>query len=148
MVAFLTRGGQAVSGAEHKYPNWDCTGAFLLSYLLPEGRLFMTGRGVKVKNALRGAELRETIAAGRGFSAWDDGLGPYRALSSAQLLEALKSWSPVVRQRAARILAEHETLPLGALIDKLDALDYESRYGACQAIACLLYTSPSPRDRG
>ena len=134
---FPYQGGAGSSGAEHKYPNWDCTGAFLLSYLLPEGRLFMTGRGVKVKNALRGAELRETIVAGRGFSAWDDGLGPYRALSSTQLLEALKSWSPVVRQRAARILAEHETLPLGELIDKLDALDYESRYGACQAIAAL-----------
>jgi len=134
---FPYQGGAGSSGAEHKYPSWDCTGAFLLSYLLPEGRLFMTGRGVKGQNALKGMELSETIMAGRSFSSWDHGLAPYRGLSPRQLLRALQSWSPVVRQRAAKILAEHEDLSLEGLVDRLDAVDYESRYGACQAIAAL-----------
>ena len=56
---FPYQGGAGSSGAEHKYSRWDCTGAFLLSYLLPEGRLHMTGRGVKPGNVLSGVELRE-----------------------------------------------------------------------------------------
>ena len=130
---FSYQGGAGSSGAEHKYASWDCTGAFLLSYLVPQGRLFMTGRGVNPQNALTGALLQETISAGRGFSNWDRGHGPYQALSSGQLLRALENWSPVVRQRAAGILAEHEDLPLDTLVERLDAVEFEGRYGACQA---------------
>ena len=97
----------------------------------------MTGRGIKAHNALKGTELSETVMAGRGFSSWDHGLAPYRALSPRQLLRALQSWSPVVRERAAKILAEHENLSLEVLIDRLDAVEYEPRYGACQAITAL-----------
>ena len=42
-----------------------------------------------------------------------------------------------MRQRAAKILAEQEGLPLEELIARLDSADYESRYGACQAISIL-----------
>ena len=97
----------------------------------------MTGRDVKVRNALVGRALTDTIVAGREFNSWDKGVGSYRSLSVVQLLKALGSWSPVVRQRAARILAEQEELPLEELIKRLDASDYESRYGACQAIVIL-----------
>ncbi len=134
---FPYQGGAGSSDSEHLYKNWDCTGAFVLSYLLPKGRLFMTGRGVKSRNSLVGSALTDTISAGREFNSWDKGVGSYRSLSEAQLLKALRSWSPVVRQRAARILAEQEGLPLEELIERLDAGDYESRYGACQAIAIL-----------
>ena len=134
---FPYQGGAGSSKSEHLYSNWDCTGAFILSYLLPEGRLFMTGRGVKVRNALVGQALTDTIVAGREFNSWDKGAGSYRSLSVAQLLQALRSWSTVVRQRAARLLAEQEELPLEEVIKRLDASDYESRYGACQAIAIL-----------
>ena len=134
---FPYQGGAGSSGAEHKYSRWDCTGAFLLSYLLPEGRLHMTGRGVKPGNVLSGVELRETLAAGRGFSSWDSGCAPYQSLSSAELLRALESWSPAVRKRAAKILAEHEDLPVEVLIDRLDAVGFEMRYGACQALIAL-----------
>ena len=134
---FPYQGGAGSSGAEHKYSGWDCTGAFLLSYLLPEGRLFMTGRGVRARNVLNRDQLRETIMDGRGFSSWDKGLGPYRGLSDGQLLRSLGSWSPVVRQRAAKILSEQEAPPVEELINRLDAVDYESRCGACRALAAL-----------
>ena len=134
---FPYQGGAGSSGNEHLYKNWDCTGAFILSYLLPKGRLFMTGRGVKSSNALVGRSLTETISAGREFSSWDEGIASYRGLSEERLLRALRSWSPVVRQRAARIVAEQKTLPLRELIERLDASDYDSRYGACQAVAML-----------
>ena len=134
---FPYQGGAGSSKSEHLYSNWDSTGAFILSYLLPEGRLFMTGRGVKLGNALVGRALTETITAGREFNSWDEGVGSYRQLPVEQLLEALRSWSPVVRQRAARVLAEQQSLPLEELIERLDAGDCESRYGACQAIAIL-----------
>lgn len=134
---FRYQGGAASRGAEHKYGAWDCTGAFLLSYLLSEGRLFLTGRDVKEGNALQGTKLAETILAGRGFSSRDKGLGAYRSLSTEELLKKLESWSPAVRARASKVLAEHKNLPLEILIERLDANEFESRYGACQAIAAL-----------
>ncbi|MBJ07291.1 MAG: acetylesterase [Verrucomicrobiaceae bacterium] len=135
--SFPYQGGAGSSGAEHKYSKWDSTGAFLLSYLLPQGRLHLTGRGVKTKNALRGSELEETLSAGRGFTSWDLGLRPYRSLSTEQLMQALENWSPAVRQRAAKILAEQDDLPMEALIDRLDAVEIEARHGACQAFIAL-----------
>lgn len=134
---FRYQGGAASEGAEHKYGNWDCTGAFLLSYLLPEGRLFMTGKGTKASRALRDQELGNTIAAGQAFDSWEKGLRPYRDFSTTRLLQALKSWSPAVRSRAAKVLAERKDVPLNTLIDRLDDGDLNTRYGACQAIASL-----------
>lgn len=134
---FRYQGGAGSSGSEHKYGNWDCTGAFLLSYLLPESNLFITGKEARESNALRGLELEATIAAGRGYDSWEDGARPYRALSLRELVEATGSWSPAVRSRAAIVLAEQEDAPVDKLIDRLDATDLHVRYGACQAIGAL-----------
>ncbi|NIP92080.1 MAG: acetylesterase, partial [Akkermansiaceae bacterium] len=103
---FRYQGGAASRGAEHKYGHFDCTGAFLLSYLLPEGRLFVTGKGSSRSGFLAGELLADTIAAGRGFDSWGKGLPHYRQFTSDRLMDLLTSWSPVVRFRAARVLAE------------------------------------------
>ena len=52
-------------------------------------------------------------------------------------MQALENWSPAVRQRAAKILAEQDDLPMEALIDRLDAVEIEARHGACQAFIAL-----------
>ncbi|MEO1836661.1 MAG: DUF6288 domain-containing protein [Akkermansiaceae bacterium] len=135
--SFHYQGGAASSGAEHKYGHWDCTGAFLLSYLLPKQKLFISGKGTKESNVLRGPPLATTIAAGRGYDSWEKGTRSYRALSLRELLEATGNWSPAVRARAAIVLAEQEDAPVGKLVDRLDATELNVRYGACQALAAL-----------
>ena len=73
----------------------------------------MTGKGSKASHALRDQELGNTIAAGRAFDSWEKGLRPYRDFSTPQLLQALKSWSPAVRSRAAKVLAARKDVLKG-----------------------------------
>lgn len=134
---FHYQGGAGSHGAEHKYGNWDCTGAFLLAYLLPKGRLYLTGKGVRDENRLTGAALLSTLEAGEGFDSWDLGLPSYRQASSNDLLVALRSWSPAVRFRAARALGERDKVPVAELIDRLDGHSLTERYGACEALEAI-----------
>ncbi len=53
------------------------------------------------------------------------------------LLEALKSWSPVVRERAAMALGKLEESPNKQLVEMLESGDLHAKIGACQAIAFL-----------
>ena len=132
---FPYQGGAGMTGGEHKYGGWDCTGAFVLANTLEEQRLFITGRGVDPALALTGAELDDTIEAGRGFNAWDLGAAYFEAKNDRELMEDLKSWSPAVRSRAALALAQRDEAPVAELIERLSANDLDVRYGACQALA-------------
>ena len=132
---FPYQGGAGMTGGEHKYGGWDCTGAFVLANTLAEQRLYITGRGRDPRLALTGAELDDTIEAGRGFNAWDLGAAYYEAKTDRGLLEDLRSWSPAVRSRAALALAQREDAPIAKLIKRLSASDLDVRYGACQALA-------------
>ena len=98
--SFPYQGGAGMGGGEHQYGRWDCTGAYLLTYLLPLKKLHITGKAVSKDNELTGAELDEAVEAGRGFRSRDMGIEPYRAKSQKQLLSHLSSWSPAVRHRA------------------------------------------------
>ena len=136
--SFPYQGGAGMSGSEHKYGNWDCTGAYVLAYALPLKKLYITGKGTDAANALTGSELSRVVESGRGFSSWHTGIEPYRRKGEKELLTCLRSWSPAVRHRAAQALAEKKqgnVVP--QLIAMLNDSDLRARYGACQALGAL-----------
>jgi hypothetical protein len=135
--SFPYQGGAAAAGGEHKYGNWDCTGAYLLAYALPLRRLYLTGKGTSPDNALAGTDLAAVVEDGRGFSSWHTGIEPYRAKGKQPLLKHLQSWSPAVRHRAAQALAEKGDDVVRPLVSMLGAADLNTRYGACQALGAL-----------
>ncbi len=119
-----------------KYGNWDCTGAYLLSYAMPLKKLHLTGKRKSSVPQLDAAAAQALILDGRGWSN-KDRTSFYDKLSSEQLLARLSSWSPVVRERAAMALARREGAPARVLVRMLGAPRLETRYGACQALAML-----------
>ena len=135
--SFPYQGGAGMGGGEHKYGNWDCTGAYLLAYALPLGKLHLTGKGASADNALTGADLAGVVEDGRDFSSWHMGIEPYRGKGEQDLLKCLASWSPAVRHRAAQALAEKEGDVVRPLVSMLGAGDLNTRYGACEALGAL-----------
>ncbi len=118
--------------SEHTTPHWDTTGARLVLYSLPRETLAITGRDA-ITVALAPDEISEVIEAGRPAA---DAPWPrkYDPLPTPQLLELLASWSPVVREQAARSLADREDAPIEALRAMLAADNRYARYGACVAL--------------
>jgi len=135
--SFRYQGAAGMGGGEHKYGNWDCTGAYMLAYALPLKKLYITGKGTSPENELRGNELDAVVEAGRGFSSWHMGLEPYRRKSVPELLECLGSWSPAVRHRAAQALAEKKADAVPQLARMLEEGPLHARYGACTALGAL-----------
>ena len=120
---------------DDKYNDWDCTGAYLLAYLLPGEKLFITGKGRHQEAELTGAALADTIEAGRGFSVPEKGLTPYLAKSKEALVKDLTSWSPAVRQRASEVLGKKaDDTTVQTVIKMLSAKDANTCYGACVAL--------------
>ena len=120
---------------DDKYNDWDCTGAYLLAYLLPGEKLFITGKGRHQEAELTGAALADTIEAGRGFSVPEKGLTPYLAKSKEALIKDLTSWSPAVRQRASEVLGKKaDDATVQTVLKMLSAKDANTRYGACVAL--------------
>ncbi len=132
--SFVYQGGAGMSGGEHKYGDWDCTGAFVLAHTLPLGKLYITGRDRGTDIDLTQAEANEAIEAGRGFDAWSQGADYYGAMETEELLGLLESWSPAVRTRASIALGERADAPLAALMQLLSEGSPDARYGACQAL--------------
>ena len=131
---FVYQGGAGMSGGEHKYGDWDCTGSFVLAHTLPLGKLYITGRGRSTDNDLTSAEVAEAIAAGRGFDCWNQGADYYGAMETDVLVGHLESWSPAVRTRASAALGKRTDAPVEALVQLLGDDRLEARYGACQAL--------------
>ena len=120
---------------DDKYNSWDCTGAYLLAYLLPGEKLFITGKGRHKEAELTGKALAETIEAGRGFVVPEKGLTPYLAKSKEELVKDLTSWSPAVRSRASEALAKKaDDATIQTVIKMLTAKEANTRYGACVAL--------------
>ncbi|MCD6303747.1 MAG: PDZ domain-containing protein [Planctomycetes bacterium] len=135
--SFVYQGGAGMGGGEHKYAHWDCTGAYMLAYALPLRKLYITGRGLGCAEQLTGADLRQVIQDGEGFSSWTMGIDRYRRMSDEQLLQCLRSWSPAVRHRASTALAERDGDFLPRLLAMLGSGDLHARYGACHALGAL-----------
>jgi hypothetical protein len=120
---------------DDKYGNWDCTGAYLLAYLLPREALYITGKGRHKEAELTGTALADTLEAGRGFVVPERGITPYLAKSKEALLKDLTSWSPAVRARASEALAKKaDDAAVQTVIKMLSAKEANTRYGACVAL--------------
>jgi len=118
------------------YAGWDCTGAYLLAYAMPLKKIHLTGKRCGEVPQLDAAAAQAIVSDGRGWNNKDRN-SFYDALSDEQLLERLRNWSPIVRERAAMALGRRENTPVAALIEMLDAPDLDARYGACQGLIFL-----------
>lgn len=112
---------------------WDATGSYLLAYAMPLKKIYLTGKQASKVPQLSSKEAASIIADGRGWSN-NNRNAAYDALSDADLLERLKSWSPVVRDRAAMAIARRKgnPPPIDALVALLESDKMYARYGACQ----------------
>jgi hypothetical protein len=125
--------GKVCAGTETT-KNWDTTGCRILMYALSRKRLHITGR----------SGLTDLVAEKDVAGLIEDGCRPpvdtdrhenkYDHLSERELLEKLKSWSPVVRYCAALSLAKKETVNIDSLITMLQAEDRYAKQGACGAL--------------
>lgn len=117
---------------------WDATGSFLLAYAMPLKKIYLTGKQASKVTQLSGKEAASIIADGRGWSN-NNRSAAYDALNAADLLDRLKSWSPVVRDRAAMAIARRKgnPPPIDALLALLGSDNLHARYGACQAFVHL-----------
>jgi len=115
------------------YHGWDATGAYLLGYAFPLGKIALTGKPPSSVMRLAPEEARSLIADGRG---WDnkDRFSFYDQLSERELLERLASWSPIVRERAAAALARRKAPPLEAIVALLETGNLNARIGACHTL--------------
>lgn len=134
---FPYQGGAGMSGGEHSYGSWDCTGAFVLASTFPLEKLYITGRGRTPALEFDGNEVREAVAAGAGFESWNLGQEHYAAMQAEELAALLASWSPAVRSRAASALAKQNNVSIATLIQMLASESMQARYGACQALGAL-----------
>lgn len=118
------------------YAGWDCTGCYLLAYAMPLRKILLTGKNPRIIPQLDAAAAEVLVADGRGWSN-KDRHGAYDQLSEDQLVERLGRWSPIVRERAALALGRRQTPPVSRLLALLESPQFESRYGACQALIVL-----------
>lgn len=118
------------------YAGWDATGGYLLAYAMPLKKIYLTGKrpgGVPQLDA-EGAEA--LVRDGRGWSDRDR-YGVYEALNNEELMKRLGSWSPVVRERAAKAVGRRKDMPVDGLVKMLEGPGLEMRYGACEALSAL-----------
>lgn len=118
------------------YRGWDATGSYLIAYAMPLKHIRVTGKKPSPIPQLDAAQAQALILDGRG---WDnkDRNSAYDSLNPDQLLEALASWSPIVRERAAMAIARRQDRPLDSVLKMLSSENLNARYGACQALKYL-----------
>ncbi len=119
-----------------RYNNWDSTGAYLLAYAQPLRKLHITGATTGVVRQLYGDDAWRVVHDGDGFSNRDP-KSIYANRPDKYLLVKLRSWSPVVRQRAAEALALRKGEFSRDLIKLMNDEDVNGQLGACQAAAVL-----------
>ena len=118
------------------YAGWDSTGSYLLAYAMPLKKLHLTGKKTSTVPQLDAAAAQSLILDGRGWTN-KDRTSFSDALTDDQLLDRLRSWSPVVRERAAMALGRRESAPVALLIEMLGSPSLDDRYGACQGLIFL-----------
>ncbi len=123
-----------VGSGRQNYSRWDCTGVYMMAYTMPLKKTYFSGRGAKPSNILNDKDIADSITAGSGYTTWDRGDAFYSAKSVSQLFDALQSWSPLARRRAAKALAQKEGDFTLRLIKMLRSKDQNARFGACQVI--------------
>jgi len=121
---------------EDSFAGWDSTGGYLLAYAMPLKKLYLTGKKPDAVPQLDAAATQSLILDGRGWNN-KDRKSFYDALSEEQLLERLRSWSPVVRERAAMATGRRKNALVTPLVEMLDSPNIDARYGACQGLIFL-----------
>ena len=116
---------EQLSNTPGSYKGWSTAGQRLMQHCLPRKKLHITGKGGSSIAPLTGAELETVVAAG----AFDP-----TGLTVSQLLEALGSWSPVVRLMAGQELGHRDENVVKELIAMLDSPNRYARYGACDGL--------------
>lgn len=133
--SFVHQGPPAMK--KDSYANWDCTGAYLLAYAMPLKKIWLTGKRDPVVPQLDARTAQKLIFDGRGWTN-KDRHSAYDQLNGDTLLEALGSWSPTVRERAAMAIGRRKGAPpVNALIKLLESDQLYARLGASQAIIFL-----------
>lgn len=118
------------------YAGWDCTGCYLLAYAMPLKKIHLTGRKPAAVPQLDAAAAQSIVLDGRGWNN-KDRHSFHESLSEEQLLERLRNWSPVVRERAAMALGRRKAASVAPLIEMLSSSSLEARLGACQGLIFL-----------
>ena len=117
----------------HSHRNWDCTGLYLLAYALADKSLYLTGKKPSCVPAFTDETIASTIKDGSGFTFWNKDTC-YDAKPLDELFACLSSWSPAVRNRAAKSLSKRTEDVTPRLLSMLDSADANTRYGACVAL--------------
>lgn len=118
------------------YAGWDCSGAYLLAYAMPLKKIYLTGKKPAAVPQLDAKAAESIIQDGRGWTNKDRN-SFYDSLTDEQLIERLRNWSPIVRERAAMALGRRKSTHVERLIEMLAATSLEARYGACQGLIFL-----------
>jgi len=118
------------------YAGWDCSGAYLLAYAMPLKKIYLTGKKPAAVPQLDTKAAESIIQDGRGWTNKDRN-SFYDSLTDEQLIERLRNWSPIVRERAAMALGRRKSTHVERLIEMLAATSLEARYGACQGLIFL-----------
>jgi hypothetical protein len=115
------------------YEGWDATGTYLLAYAMPLKKLHLTGKVGGSVPRLDTAAAQSLVLDGRGWNNKDRNTF-YDGLTTAQLMERLQSWSPIVRERAAMALGRRKDVPIQPLVQMQESPNLDARYGASQAL--------------
>ena len=118
------------------YTDWDLTGAYLLSFGLYHKSLYILGKKPSAAPALNAEAVKKVIAAGRDWFPKGEHNGYYKR-NDEELIEGLKSWSPVVRYHSAEAIGKRGGDFAPTLIAMLDGKERYARYGAAEALGRL-----------
>ncbi|NCF98116.1 MAG: acetylesterase [Planctomycetia bacterium] len=129
---FLYQG--APTPKPESYHQWDSTGAYLLAYCMPLKKTYLTGRRKSPAPQIDRSTAESLVKDGQGWTN-NDRNSFYQAMDTTTLIQRLKSWSPVVRERAAMELGRrNEPAIVPSLIQLLSSRDLDGQIGACQAL--------------
>jgi hypothetical protein len=111
------------------YGGWDSSGVYLLAYAMPLKKIRLTGKHSSTIPQLDAAAAGSLIRDGRGWTN-KDRTSSYDALTDDELLDRLRSWSPIVRERAAMALGRRGNARVPELVEMLASPSLDARYGA------------------
>ena len=130
-------GGGKNGGIGDLKTKFDCTGARLLHLCVPRRKLYLTGRGMTVKNPVSGARIAELFHVNR----MSTDLDARNKLKRTEIMHLLCDPLPAVREVAVKAIQEHEIKCVDELIAMLDSDNKYTRYGACDALREAGYAS-------
>ncbi len=128
--------GEPMLEEDNKYKNWDSTGAYLLAYAMPLKKIYLTGKKPSAAPQITAVEAHNIIEDGRDWTPATK-FAAYAKRSEEQLFSGLTNWSPIVRERSARELANRSGDPVPRLLALLGGKDENGRLGACFAFSAL-----------